>query len=619
MTRYIIYSRKSTEDEDSQVQSISDQEKEMQSLAAKFNLPLFEPLSEAKSAKAPGRPVFGDMMNRIERGEIQGILCWKLDRLARNPVDGGRIIWAIKQHGLVVRTPHQTFSREQDNFILMYMEFGIAQKYVDDLSRNTIRGLKSKAQKGWFPGVASVGYLNSKIEERGHRKVLIDPERFHVVRRMWDLMLTGKYSPTRIQKIVNEEWGFRTRRTKKTGGKPLSRSAIYKLFSDPFYYGRFEYPAGSGQWYHGAHEPMITEAEFQSVKKILSQRNNPRPQQEFDLPFRGLFKCGGCRSSITAHFKEQVRCTQCHYKSSVKNRDSCSKCNLPLAKMTTAKTRRYAYYHCTRTLNPLCREKAISARALEQQIAASLKQFGLPTEFREWGLKYIDTLRDDEFNQQKQILEERKKAYAMCVTRLENLVKLQTAPENADGSLLSNEEYQKQRADLLIEKDRLSFDASSFQTELDGKARRIKGALHLVGQIDEPSPNGDSWRQSDILRAIGLNHLIKEKKLEIKPEFPFSELPRSGNGVQRKSPTIEPDSGQGIQSWNGNSDPAKLTLERGVDDDRTKKLEIALKSIWKKIDPCDYAFEYYPFTEKRREYRPSRRRGRFVSPVKSSG
>ena len=235
MTPYVIYSRKSLEDEDSQVQSLPDQEHAMQSLAAKLNLTVIEPLSEAKSAKAPGRPVFNDMMERIDRGEIRGILCWKLDRLARNPVDGGRIIWAIKQHGLTVRTPHQTFSQADDNMILMYIEFGMAQKYVDDLGRNTTRGLESKAKKGWYPGVAPMGYLNSKVEERGQKTIFADPDRFDAVRRMWDLMLTGNFNPARIQKLANEEWGFRTRQTKRAGGKPISRSTVYKIFSDPFY------------------------------------------------------------------------------------------------------------------------------------------------------------------------------------------------------------------------------------------------------------------------------------------------------------------------------------------------------------------------------------------------
>jgi DNA invertase Pin-like site-specific DNA recombinase/DNA-directed RNA polymerase subunit RPC12/RpoP len=618
MTAYIIYSRKSLEDDDSQVQSIPDQEREMKSIAGKLNLTTIEPLSEAKSAKAPGRPVFDEMMKRVDRGEIQGILCWKLDRLARNPVDGGRIIWAIKQHGLVVRTPQQTFSQAEDNLILMYIEFGMAQKYVDDLSRNTRRGLKSKAEKGWFPGVAPIGYLNSKIEERGHKTIYRDLERFDAVRRMWDLMLTGNFSPARIQKIANDEWGFRTRQTKRTGGKPLSRSTAYKIFSDPFYCGRYEYPKKSGQWYHGVHEPMITEAEFSCVQKILHQESNPRPQKEFTFPFRGLIRCGECGSSITGHYKEQIRCTQCGYKSSVKNRDSCSSCRLPISEMRTPKRRRYVYYHCTRTLNSRCRQKSVSASALEKQLRAKLPEFGLPPELSEWGMKYIEKLRNDALDGQRQILEERKKAYQQCVTRLENLVKLKTAAENADSSLLSDKEYQKQRTDLLTQKSRLAITASSFQMELEGKTRRMKGALGLAATIDEASLKDDSHRKKEILSALGLNHALKEKELEIKPEFPFSELPRGGNHARNNWHPIEPKDSHTRQGPIGHFVSPRPSLERDSDEDRTKTLKRALEVIWKKMDLSLPIFKRYPFTTDLPVYRPRRRRGRFVSPTDST-
>ena len=45
----------------------------------------------------PGRPIFNDMLRRIQTGEAQGIICWKVDRLARNPVDGGQIQWLLQQ------------------------------------------------------------------------------------------------------------------------------------------------------------------------------------------------------------------------------------------------------------------------------------------------------------------------------------------------------------------------------------------------------------------------------------------------------------------------------------------------------------------------------------------
>ena len=101
---YIIYARKSTESEDRQVASIDSQIAELQTVAEREGLQVADVLSESQSAKAPGRVVFNEMMGRIHRGEAHGILCWKLDRLARNPVDGGNISWMLQQ-GIIQRIP----------------------------------------------------------------------------------------------------------------------------------------------------------------------------------------------------------------------------------------------------------------------------------------------------------------------------------------------------------------------------------------------------------------------------------------------------------------------------------------------------------------------------------
>lgn len=178
--RYFIYCRKSTEAEDRQILSIDSQISELKRHAVRKNLHIAAVLTEAKSAKAPGRPVFNSMMERFYRGEADGVLCWKLDRLARNPVDGGSIIWAMKQHDVKIITPFQAYGQSEDNVVWMYLEFGMAQKYVDDLSKTVKRGLRAKAESGWFPGPTPPGYRNQENEE-GWNVIRKDTKRFPLV------------------------------------------------------------------------------------------------------------------------------------------------------------------------------------------------------------------------------------------------------------------------------------------------------------------------------------------------------------------------------------------------------------------------------------------------------
>ncbi len=93
--KFFLYARKSTDVEDKQVLSIEAQITELRAFAKTENLNIVEELVEKQSAKIPGRPIFGEMIKRIEAGEANGILAWHPDRLARNSVDGGRVIYLL--------------------------------------------------------------------------------------------------------------------------------------------------------------------------------------------------------------------------------------------------------------------------------------------------------------------------------------------------------------------------------------------------------------------------------------------------------------------------------------------------------------------------------------------
>ncbi|MEI7729358.1 MAG: recombinase family protein [Verrucomicrobiota bacterium] len=540
MPGYFIYCRKSSEAEDRQVLSIESQIRELEQLAAKLNLQVTEVLTESKSAKDPGRPVFNNMMQRLYRGEAAGIICWKLDRLARNPVDGGSIIWAIKQHGIKVMTQAQSFAREDDNIILMYIEFGMAQKYVDDLSKNVKRGLKTKIENGWHPCLAPIGYLNHTNKITGENTLINDPERFPLVRRMWDLMLTGLYTPPKILEIANQKWGFRTRQTRTKGNKPISRSTIYQIFTKPFYYGWFEYPAGSSQWYQGKHEPIITEAEYDRVQTLLGRHGNPRPQSHHDFAFTGQIRCGECNQMVTAEEKHQLICSHCRFKFAYRSRNTCPRCATPIEKMKNPLFLRYVYYHCSKSKRPLCAQKCISGQELEKQIGTYLARISISVKFKDWAIGFVREYYANESTARNEIIQANEKAYQDCMRRIDNLVKLQTSPDNANGALLSNQEYGQQRFALLKEK-------AALEELMRDAGHRVEQALKLTEKFFEFAciaqtcfAKGDTMTKKVILDAIGSNLVLKDKKLIIEAKKPFFILEKSNFGEALEIESIEP-------------------------------------------------------------------------------
>src|SRR6266481_3622257 len=185
---FFIYCRKSSEDEDRQILSIDAQLSELNEIARREGLAIAETFTESKSAKGPGREVFNEMLRRIERGEANAILSWKLDRLARNFDDGGKII-GLLQRGVIqeIRTFEKTYL-PSDNVLMIAVELGMANQYVRDLSVNIQRGIREKIRRGVFCGKAPLGYYN---EPR--------PEHFKKVKRILERFAVGQSSLTAIR------------------------------------------------------------------------------------------------------------------------------------------------------------------------------------------------------------------------------------------------------------------------------------------------------------------------------------------------------------------------------------------------------------------------------------
>lgn len=186
--KFFLYARKSTDVEDKQVRSIEDQITELRAFAKQENLNVIDVFIERQSAKIPGRPIFNEMLDKIENGEAEGILAWHADRLARNSVDGGRIIYLLDTGKLAsLKFPTLWFENTPQGKFVLNIVFGQSKYYADSLSENTKRGSRQKVKRGEYPGPAPIGYINDSRT----KSVVVDRKKAKIIREAFELYATG--------------------------------------------------------------------------------------------------------------------------------------------------------------------------------------------------------------------------------------------------------------------------------------------------------------------------------------------------------------------------------------------------------------------------------------------
>jgi len=319
--------------------SIDSQESEIRrAFVGRPEIDVVNTFRESFSAKAPGRPIFNDMLKRIEKGEAEGIITWHPDRLARNSLDGGRVIYLLDQGKLRdLKFSTFTFENNSQGKFMLSITFGYSKYYVDALSENVKRGNRAKVERGWRPGNVPLGYRNDKET----RTILPDGEHFEAMRRVFGLMLTGTHSVRSVLRIATEEWGYRLPNTRKYMGRPLAQATLYKALGNPFYAGQFRW---NGRLYPGKHPAMITMDEFLRVQQLIGRPGTEKPQQ-YSFPFTGMIRCGACGLMVTAEHKV--------------NRFGS----------------RYVYYHCTKhNKGTRCDQPSIEGKALEEQFEAFIRR-----------------------------------------------------------------------------------------------------------------------------------------------------------------------------------------------------------------------------------------------------
>lgn len=336
--RYCLYARKSSEDDERQALSIDSQIKEMLEQSSRDGLNIAEVRKESHSAKSSGsRPEFNRLMADIRSGKFDAILTWAADRLSRNAGDLGTIVDLMDQgHIKDIRTNGPRFTNSPSDKFMLMMLCSQAKLENDNKGVNVKRGLRTKVEMGYRPNMSPLGYLHDKYAEKGARRIFIDPKRGPVIKEAFQKVAQEGWTGRDLKRWFDGEKQFTTRK-----GKKISLSMIYRMMENSFYTGRYEFPKGSGKWFDGKHEQMITKVVFDRVQEVM--KGNPKgPSGIKEFGFTKMFKCGACGSGITADEK--------------------------IKRLKDGTIKRYVYYGCNKKWLTGCKEPYLREEDLLAQL-----------------------------------------------------------------------------------------------------------------------------------------------------------------------------------------------------------------------------------------------------------
>lgn len=553
------YNRKSSESEDKQVLSIISQKDEAERIANFYKLQEFiEVFTESKSAKKEFlRPQFLKMVEMIKKGNIDSIVCWKLDRLARNMTEGGMLIDLISSGVIKAIITHDKVYYPSDNVLLMSVEFGQGKQFVKDLSVNVKRGQHKKATMGIPHGVASLGFLNDKTEEKGNRKWMIDEHRLKAIKILFEMFLTGTYSAGSLHRHVINELKLTTVKRKRIGGELIALSRIYEILKDPIYAGFFF--QGGERYELDCNLPrLITENEHEKVKSILSKKNIPKSQHK-TATFAGFLQSES-GEFVGQDVKYQLIC-DCKNKFAYLHKTHCPKCGGEIEQLEKPKYLNFTYYYNVKKKKSHQKYKSLSEKVIFKELLKLFDEnFTFSSGLVDWSKKYITELRDKEINDcvfLEQKAETEKIEFERKKTRLRQMLRDEHITES---------EY------------KIDIDALNSQYEVVGDKVQVNDWYSKMNEIADLTliarkilENGSIQSKREILSKLGSNLVWDEEKLLIYNDKAIDKLIEGIKGIKSRFPKFEPKNyqvPQGLNEKNRHIDPIFSTLLRTWDNVR---------------------------------------------------
>ncbi len=480
MIKYIAYCRKSTDEKDKQIMSIDQQIEELKAFAEREKLEIVEFLTEAQTAKIPGRPVFNNLVKLIEKGFANGIVSWNPDRLARNTIDGGKIVYLLDTGKLQsLKFPTHWFENTPQGRFMLNIAFGQAKYYVDNLSENVKRGLYFKVRRGEWPGYAPFGYRN----DRNTRKIEVDPKEAKLVKVAFRKFAAGEFSMADTRNL------FFRNGIKRRNGKPLHLNQIRDLLTRSFYYGLMVY---HGETYEGKHKPLITKKLFDKAQEVLKAKYNPRPHTN-KFAFTGFIKCAECGSAITAekHFKFYPR--------------------------TRGKVG-YTYYRCTKKSGH-CSQKYISEEKLEEQLREITRKVSISEKWANQLISWAEADAKKESSQAKAGLAKLKQELKALDQKLDKLLDIYL------DETVDTQSYQKKKNEFLEKQQILKEKIEEIQKKGSVWFEPLKEFVFSALRAKKIAREKDNGEDLKIFaKNAGSNYFLRNRRLEFSWQNPYKAL-----------------------------------------------------------------------------------------------
>ena len=502
--KYFLYARKSTEDDDHQIMSIEAQLFELREYARRENLEIIQEFQEAKSAKKPGREMFAAMMNEIEKMDGVGILAWHPDRLARNSVDGGKVIYLVDTQKIVsLRFPTFWFEPTPQGLFMLQVAFGQSKYYSDNLVENINRGIRQKLRRGEWLTKAPFGYVNNPKT----RTIEPHPTLSKVIVRAFEEYAKGTHTLETMAEFL-AELGLETRHR-----TPLAKASISRMLTNQAYLGLVKH---KGEYHEGRFEPILSATLFEAVQNVLLRRAKPRKsKQRHDFPFTGLLSCGECGSAITAQF----------------SRGKCGGI--------------YRYYRCTKKKG-VCSQKYVQESNLVAQLKARLKSVAICDEWTGKMLRQVDEWQKENVRSSQSFVQNLKSKLADTQEKLDKLVSAYI-----DGDI-PKENYLAKKEELLKQKVSLANDLEDFGRTGKNWLQPLRAWILDANKAEKLSQSESFGEIKAFVQKIGTNPLLLDKSVSVlfgEPwDFAALRLAQSGLAERRSREAILPSGSKNSES-----------------------------------------------------------------------